>query len=97
VKAYFALSFAILVFGACNTQSPIFTPAPNDPAYHCHAADGSARVDAVWCFPVDGTRTCCPANNACVPDGCEFMGDPEATTGAAYEAKRATARMAERP
>jgi hypothetical protein len=62
---YFVV-FAVLVSitGCAGWESsPAITPKPGD--YPCHRQDGSADPNAVWCFPVDGTHTCCLENFSC--------------------------------
>lgn len=93
-----ALGLALLAVVAvcCNTQSRVFTPDPNDKAYHCHDSSGAVIADAVWCYPEDGTHTCCPFENKCSTlEGdqiCEYIGRPDQPTFA----KRApTKRMPE--
>lgn len=107
-----ALVFALAGAGvgaclvACHTDSPIFTPPKDDPAYHCHRQDGSVNPNATWCFPVDGTHTCCPMSYSCEPPminttvpGCEYQGNPDnpiGNLGAAPTDKHA-ARMSDTP
>jgi hypothetical protein len=78
----------------CHFSSPVFTPKPGD--YPCHKQDGSADPDAVSCRPYDGTRTCCPSRNTCVPDGCEYQG-PEVGPGGLFEKRAIVARRLEQP
>ncbi len=59
----------IAIFTGCHTNTWVFTPDPKD--YPCHNADGSAAMDADWCYPVDGTHTCCLGGQVCkANDGC---------------------------
>ena len=65
---------AILITGltGCHTETPVFTPNPKD--YPCHNQDGSAETDANWCYPLDGTHTCCHAGLRCVTNnGCQVI------------------------
>jgi hypothetical protein len=34
-------------------------------SFHCHHSDGSADVEAQWCWPMDGTHTCCVSGTFC--------------------------------
>jgi len=92
--------FAVLVAVGCHVSSPVFTPAPNDPAYPCHRSDGSSDPNANWCFPVDGTHTCCPERSTCSSlEGqpvCSYQG-PEVGPGGLFEVRKPAARTAERP
>lgn len=95
VRYFWTVFLTLVIFSSCHTKSPVFTPDPKDPAYHCHAADGSVIADAVWCFPVDQTRTCCPFEHKCSTLGgeqtCEFIGRPDQPTFAARKpAKRSS-------
>lgn len=82
------LAVVITLIGCgVHTESPIFTAAPGD--YPCHNADGSARPNAVWCYPVDGTHTCCSEYDICAPnDRCRYAGHPETLGGALVEMPR---------
>lgn len=89
-----------LIFVGCHTESPVFTPDPHDKNYPCHRADGSADPNANWCFPVDGSHTCCPERSTCSSlEGqpiCAYQG-PEVGPGGLFEAQRSVARMPENP
>lgn len=92
----FRLALLAVVAVCCNTQSPVFTPDPKNPAYHCHDSSGAVIADDVWCYPEDGTHTCCPFEHKCSTlsgdQNCEFIGHP----GQTMFAKRApTKRMPE--
>ena len=93
---YFALGFALIVFGALNGCGAAFTnyvtPKPNDSAYPCHRADGTTVPDAVVCEYVAGKASCCSANFSCQPPPffCEFEGDPNWPTNTFDARKRAT-------
>lgn len=58
-----------ILFAGCHTNTWVFTPDPKE--YPCHWADGSADINADWCFPKDGTQTCCHTGFHCIKDGCE--------------------------
>lgn len=86
----------LALVGACNVQSPALSPADNDPLYHCRI-DGHVAADETWCFPVDGSHTCCPPSSECIPPdadgmshGCAATEDPHT-----FGARRTMARMAE--
>jgi hypothetical protein len=76
----FLLRFLLVGFiaaccSSCNTQSPIFTPPKNDPAYHCRDLQGNVLVDSTWCYPTTGTHDCCDIGGTCLrndPNGCEY-------------------------
>lgn len=97
-----ALVLACLAFGlvmatpfvviCCNTQSPVFTPKPNDPAYPCHLKDGTTVPDGVVCGYVSGVASCCRVNFSCQPPPffCEFEGDPNWNTDTFGARKRVT-------
>lgn len=94
------LALVALVVAGCHFDSPIFTPDPHDKAYPCHRADGSADPNATWCFPVDGSHTCCPERSACSSlEGqpiCAYQG-PEVGPGGLFETRRPIARTPEHP
>jgi hypothetical protein len=71
----FPMIMIVIVALSCNSQSPVFTPADNDPAYHCRDKNGHVLVDSTWCYPVDQTHTCCDIQGTCLqndPTGCEY-------------------------
>jgi len=76
---FFVLLLAALAVAGCHFDSPVFTPKPGD--YPCHRADGSADPNAVSCRAYDGSPTCCFEHYACVPDACEFQGNPNWESG----------------
>jgi hypothetical protein len=98
VRALGLAVLALVVFAACNTQSPVFTPDPKNPAYHCHDSSGAVIADAVWCYPTDGTHTCCPFEHQCSSLGgdqtCEFIGRPDQAT---FAARKPAKRLPESP
>lgn len=93
------LALISLALASCNTQSRVFTPDPKDPAYHCHEKSGAVIVDATWCFPVDGTHTCCYDNGTCIkpdPDGMS-RGCAYPSISHEYGARPLGSRMSEQP
>lgn len=98
----FALALLALVVIGCHFGTPVFTPDPKK--YPCHRQDGSADPNANWCFPVDGSHTCCLENYKCGTlegqPNCEYQGNPDngSNGGDLFGAKRKTMpRMAESP
>jgi hypothetical protein len=98
VRAVGAFLVALVVIG-CHFGEYV-TPDPHDKAYPCHRADGSADPNANWCFPVDGSHTCCPERSSCASlEGqpiCAYQG-PEVGPGGLFEARRPVARTPEHP
>jgi hypothetical protein len=92
-----------LVVVGCHFGSPVFTPNPKDPAFHCHRQDGSVDPNAVWCFPTDGTHTCCLENYICGTlegqPNCEYQGNPDngSNGGDLFAARKPMPRMSEAP
>ncbi len=71
----FPMIMIAIVALSCNSQSPVFTPAKNDPNYHCRDDDGNVLVDSTWCYPSTGTHDCCDIGGTCLkndPKGCEY-------------------------
>lgn len=102
-RAQLALGLALLALlvAGCRLSSPVFTPDPKDPSYHCHAADGSVIADGVWCLPEDGSHTCCPAWHTCNQlDGqpvCAYAGSDavNANSRGTYAARKPVKRTPE--
>lgn len=79
------MRIGILVLGlivaivGCDFSGPVFTPKPGD--YPCHRQDGSADPNANWCYPLDGSHTCCLQNYRCSSlegePSCSYQGNPD--------------------
>jgi hypothetical protein len=102
-RGFYVVILMILAV-SCRVSSPVFTPDPKDPAYHCHAADGSVIADDVWCFPVDGRHECCPVWHACQTlEGepiCAYTGSDavnDNSHGDYYSARKPMKRQPENP
>lgn len=65
LAVFIAIAGILIVCTSCHEDSPIFTPAtgPGTP-FPC-----KDRPLDVWCFPEDGTHTCCPPSNDCTTHG----------------------------
>lgn len=60
-----AIAGILIVCTSCHEDSPVFTPATGPGTeFHC-----VGRPTDVWCFPEDGTHTCCPEDNDCTTHG----------------------------
>jgi hypothetical protein len=58
----FCLAFLGLFAASCHFSDYVRA----DPkSFHCHHSDGSADVEAQWCFPMDQTHTCCAGGTFC--------------------------------
>lgn len=88
------LPIALLVMAGgscgCNSQSPVFTPAKDDPRWHCRDLEGNVLVDSTWCYPTTGTHDCCDIGGTCLrndPKSCEYPA-VVAPNGDLFSAKR---------
>jgi hypothetical protein len=94
-RYFIALVGLVSVTGCAAHSSPgPLTPDPKD--YPCHNEDGSADPNANWCYPVDGTHTCCRENNSCSSlEGqpvCEYQGPAVGPGGNFDEARKPMSR-----
>jgi hypothetical protein len=100
------MSLVALLLGflltSCTAWNQYTTPVAGE--FPCHNTDHTQNPDAVWCYPVDKTHTCCPPNSACIPPdadgvsrGCAFQGDENFVTDNNYQTKLPVSRMSEQP
>jgi hypothetical protein len=87
------LALLTLIVVGCHFSDYVHA---NPKDYRCHHSDGSADVEAQWCFPMDGTHTCCAGGTFCN----QYGGCTDSTVYPNLEAARkrkSMPRMSESP
>lgn len=96
----FPMIMIAIIALSCNSQSPALTPAKNDPNYHCRDDNGNVLVDSTWCYPFDGSHTCCDIGGTCLkndPNGCEYPEVVNTRTDTYSARRRIGPRRSENP